>query len=100
MADVIHLVIRIHQHRKQPEEKQHLRRLLSDHPLRQVQPGGLAVRFHLNLQTLLRIHQIQIVPLILTPPRHRVQQLPVSVELPHQPILPNGRKQYLPLTYR
>lgn len=99
MANVIHLVIHIHKHRKQPKEEQHLRRVLSHHPLRQVQPRRLAIRLHLNLQTLLLIYQIQIIPLIITPPGYLVQQLSLSMELLNQLIISNGIEQHLSLAY-
>ena len=99
MANVIHLVIRVHFNSEQPEKEQHFRGLLGDNPLRKVQSSRLTIRFHVNLQAIIRVQQVQRVPVIPSAPGNRVQQLPLPMELHYQPLLHAGVVQYLPLAY-
>lgn len=72
MANVIHLVIHLHKHCKQPKEEQHLRRVLSYSSLWQVWTSGIAIWVCIDIQKIILIHKIKIIPIILTPLGHRV----------------------------
>jgi len=73
MANVIHLVIHIHQYRQQPKEEQHIGRILGNSTLRQVRFSRLAVWLRRDIQTLLLIHQIKIVIVVAVEIGYRVQ---------------------------
>ena len=99
MANVIHLVIRVHIDRQQPEEEQHFGRFLSHCSIRQVRPSRITVRLYVNFQTLLRIQQIQVVFIVVVTLGYRVQQLFIPVELSDKLVLCLGGVKYLSRAY-